>query len=97
MRSNQEWAVDCACDGLATGRGSRILAIVDPFTRECLTLEVNTSLSSQRVTRALEQTIKQRGAPESIRSDNAPEMTSRNFLGRNKAIWWPRLCLPKCI
>ena len=32
MRSNQEWAVDFACDGLATGRGIRILAIVDAFT-----------------------------------------------------------------
>ena len=34
MRSNQEWAVDFACDALATGRGIRILAIVDAFTRE---------------------------------------------------------------
>ena len=36
LRSNQEWAVDFACDALATGRGVRILAIVDAFTRECL-------------------------------------------------------------
>ncbi len=40
LRSNQEWAVDFACDALATGRGIRILAIVDAFTRECLTPEV---------------------------------------------------------
>ena len=53
VRSNQEWAVDFACDALATGRGIRILAIVDAFTRECLALEVDTSLSSQRVTGAL--------------------------------------------
>ncbi len=46
LRSNQEWALDFACDALATGRGIRILAIVDAFTRECLTLEVDTSLSS---------------------------------------------------
>ena len=48
LRSNQEWAVDFACDALATGRGIRILAIVDAFNRECLTLEVDTSLSSPR-------------------------------------------------
>ena len=47
MRSNQEWALDFACDALATGRGIRILDIVDAFTRERLTLEVDTSLSSQ--------------------------------------------------
>ncbi len=81
LRSNQEWALDFACDALATGRGIRILAIVDAFTRECLTLEVDTSLSSQRVTRALEQAIEQRGMPESIRCDNGPELTSRHFLG----------------
>jgi len=39
LRANQEWALDFACDALATGRGIRILAIVDAFTRECLTLE----------------------------------------------------------
>jgi putative transposase len=78
VRSNQEWAVDFACDGLATGRSIRILAIVDAFTRECLTLEVDTSLSSQRVTRALQQAIELRGMPESIRCDNGPELTSRH-------------------
>jgi putative transposase len=70
LRSNQEWTVDFACDALATGRGIRILAIVDAFTHECLTLEVDTSLSSQRVIRALEQAIEQRGLPEWIRCDN---------------------------
>jgi len=57
LRLNQEWAVGVAYDALATDRGIRILAIVDAFTREWLTLEVDTSLSSQRVTRALEQAI----------------------------------------
>jgi len=54
---------------------------VDAFTRECLTLEVDTSLASQRVTRDLEQAIEQRGLPESIRCDNGPKLTSRHFLG----------------
>jgi putative transposase len=63
------------------GRGIRILAIVDAFTRECLMLEVDTSWSSQRATRALEQAIEQRGMPESIRCDNGPELTSQHFLG----------------
>jgi putative transposase len=81
LRPNQEWAVDFACDGLATGRGIRILATIDVFTRECLSLEVDTTLSSQRVTRALEHSIEQRGLPGSIRCDNGPELTSRHFLG----------------
>jgi putative transposase len=43
VRSNQEWALDFACDTLATGRGIRVLAVVDAFTRENLSLEVDTS------------------------------------------------------
>jgi putative transposase len=80
VRSNQEWALDFACDTLATGRGIRVLAVVDAFTRENLSLEVDTSLSSRRVTRSLEDVIEHRGKPEAIRCDNGPELTSRHFL-----------------
>jgi len=81
LRSNQEWALDFVCDTLATGRGIRVLAAVDAFTRECLSLEVDTSLSSRRVTRSLEAAIELRGKPEAIRCDNGPEFTSRHFVG----------------
>lgn len=70
VKSNQEWALDFACDTLATGRGIRVLAVVDAFTRENLSLEVDTSLSSRRVTRALERIVERRGKPEAIRCDN---------------------------
>jgi putative transposase len=80
VRSNQEWALDFACDTLATGRGIRVLTVVDAFTRENLSLEVDTSLSSRRVTRSLEDVIEYRGKPEAIRCDNGPELTSRHFL-----------------
>jgi putative transposase len=80
MRSNQEWALDFVSDALATGRGIRALTVVDAFTRENLSLEVDTSLSSRRVTRALEVVIERRGVPEAIRCDNGPEFTSRHFL-----------------
>ena len=80
VRSNQEWALDFVCDTLATGRGIRVLAVVDAFTRENLSLEVDTSLSSRRVTRSLDGVIERRGKPEAIRCDNGPELTSRHFL-----------------
>src|SRR5579862_2773346 len=41
-RPNQEWAIDFVADGLATGRGLRILTVVDSFTRECPAMEVDT-------------------------------------------------------
>lgn len=81
IRANQEWAMDFIVDGLANGRMIRILSVVDAFTRECLVLEADTSLGSGRVARELDRLIEQRGLPESVRSDNGPEFTSRRMLG----------------
>lgn len=80
LRANQEWAMDFIVDSLANGRMVRILSVVDAFTRECLALEADTSLSSGRVTRVLDRLIEERGRPESVRSDNGPEFTSRHML-----------------
>jgi putative transposase len=77
---NQEWAIDFVADGLATGRGLRMLTVVDSFTRECPAIEVDTGMSSRRVTRVLDWVMSQRGKPETIRCDNGPEFTSRQFL-----------------
>lgn len=79
-RANQEWAMDFVMDGLATGRAVRALTVVDEYTRECLAIEVDSCLSSRRVTRVLEWAIQQRGKPEALRCDNGPEFTSRHFL-----------------
>jgi transposase InsO family protein len=77
---NQEWAIDFASDVTANGRRLRVFSVVDAFTRECLALETDTSMPSQRVTRVLQSIIHQRGAPEFIRSDNGPEVSSRHYL-----------------
>jgi putative transposase len=67
-RTNQEWAMDFIVDGLATVRMGRILRVVDAYTRECLTLEADTSLGSGRVTRVLPRLIEERGLPENSNS-----------------------------
>jgi putative transposase len=77
---HQEWALDFVSDGVASGRGIRMLTIVDGFTRECPAIEVGMSLGSGRVTRVLERVIAERGVPQSLRCDNGPEFTSRHFL-----------------
>jgi putative transposase len=79
-RPNQEWALDFASDMAASGQRLRILSVVDSYTRECLALEIDTSLPSQRVTRELERIAALRGLPETVRCDNGPEITSRHFL-----------------
>ena len=46
---------------LASGRAIRVLSVVDAYTRECLALEVDTSMASRRVTRVLEEIMAERG------------------------------------
>ena len=40
---NLRWSLDFVADTLVSGRRFRILTLVDDFTRECLTLVVDTS------------------------------------------------------
>ena len=49
MAANVSWSMDFASDGLAGGRRFRCLNIVDDFTRECVAIEVDTSLTGNRV------------------------------------------------
>lgn len=79
-RANQEWALDMVHDALVTGRGIRILTLVDGYTREAPALPVHTSISSRPITRVLERLMEARGTPEAIRCDNGPEFTSRHML-----------------
>jgi putative transposase len=73
---NQRWSLDFVSDTLSDGRRFRILAIVDDFSRECLTLVVDTSLGGVRVVRELERLALERATPQVIVSDNGTELTS---------------------
>jgi putative transposase len=72
---NQRWSLDFLSDAFADGRRFRILAIVDDFTRECLALVPDTSLSGLRVVRELDVLIALRGRPAMCVSDNGTELT----------------------
>ena len=76
-RINCRWSMDFMSDSLATGRRFRTLNVVDDYSRECLAIEVDTSISGQRVTRVLDRIIELRGKPECLVTDNGPEFTSR--------------------
>jgi putative transposase len=63
-------------DYLTDGRRLRTLNIIDAFTRECLAIEVDTSLPAARVTRVLDRLVWQYGLPFALRVDNGPEFIS---------------------
>ena len=77
---NQRWSLDFLADALADGRRFRILAVVDDFSRECLALVVDTSLSGVRVARELDRIVELRGRPRMLVSDNGTELTSNAIL-----------------
>ncbi len=75
--ANERWRMDFMSDSLATGRSFRTLNMLDEYSRECLAIEVDTSLTGARVARVLDQIVERRGAPKEILIDNGPEFTSR--------------------
>jgi putative transposase len=78
-RPNERWSMDFTLDTLASGRKFRTLNIVDDFSRECLAIEVDTSLGGARVVRVLERLAASRGLPGVIVSDNGPEFTGKTL------------------
>ena len=75
-RPNERWSMDFTRDTLAAGRCFRTLNVVDDFTRECLAIEVDTSLPGMRVCRVLDRIAAERGRPAELLMDNGPEFTS---------------------
>jgi len=53
------------------------LSILDESTRECLTLKVSRSITSEDVINTLCKLFAIRGVPECIRSDNGPEFVAQ--------------------
>jgi putative transposase len=76
-RPNERWSLDFVSDAAANGQTIRVLAVVDDYTRECLALEVDTSLPGIRVARTLNQIVQRRGRPNGIVLDNGPELRGR--------------------
>ena len=88
---NQRWSLDFASDTLTDGRRFRILVVVDDFTRECLCLIADTSLSGKRVARELDAIIARRAAqPLLCVSDNGTELTSTAILtwSQDRRVGW---------
>ena len=82
---NQRWSLDFLSDAFACGRRFRIFAVVDDYSRECVRLIADTSISGARVGRELDAAVFERMArPHTIVSDNGTELTSMAILRWSK-------------
>jgi putative transposase len=79
---NQVWAYDFVHDRCGNGQALKALSVVDEWTRECLAIEVGTSIGAARVIEVLKRLFAEYGVPQTLRSDNGPE-----FIARALRIW----------
>jgi putative transposase len=79
------WCWDFIHDRTATGQPLKWLAITDEYTRECLALEVDRSITSDRVLDILTNLFLTRGVPKHIRSDNGPEFIAKAIQQHSEA------------
>jgi putative transposase len=76
-RKDHVWSYDLMFERTHDGRAFRILNIIDEYTRECLDITVERSITAPAVIHKLADLFITRGIPEHIRSDNGPEFTAR--------------------
>jgi putative transposase len=74
---DQVWCWDFVFDRTTSGSTLKWLSIVDEYTRECLALKVDRSITSEDVIDTLAELFAMRGVPQHIRSDNGPEFIAR--------------------
>ena len=74
---NHLWSYDFVFERTHDGRPVRILAIIDEYTRECLTLDVARRMTSEDIIYRLGMLFVKHGVPAYIRSDNGPEFTAK--------------------
>jgi transposase InsO family protein len=84
LHKNDVWTWDFIHDSDEAGRPLKWFSLVDEYTRECLALEVNRSMTAVDVIEVLAAVFRQRSLPRCIRSDNGPEFIAaaiRQYLG----------------
>jgi transposase InsO family protein len=83
---NHVWAYDFVQDRTHDGTAFRMLTLIDEYTRECLTIEVQRKLRSGDVLYAVADAMLKHGMPRYIRSDNGPE-----FIALALREWFERI------
>jgi putative transposase len=72
------WSYDFVMDRTEDGRTLKMMPVVDEYSRECLYIEVERSITSEEeVVKTLAGLFARRGEPAFIRSDNGPEFIAK--------------------
>lgn len=77
---NAVWSYDFVHDACANGQKLKCLTVIDEYTRECLAIEVASTIRSHQVIETLTRLMSVHGMPSCLRSDNGPEFVSTALL-----------------
>jgi putative transposase len=69
--------MDFVSDGLWNDRKFKVLTVLDIFTKECLAIEVDTSINGDKATRILDWPVPTKGALKFITTDNDLEFPGK--------------------
>ena len=71
------WALDFLMDTTLNGGRLKFLTVIDEFSRSCLSIKVERTMTSRDVVGELERLITLHGSPGFIRCDNGPEFIAK--------------------
>jgi putative transposase len=71
------WSYDFVMDLTEEGRRLKMMPVVDEYSRECLSIDVERSITAEDVVATLTSLFLSRGGPAYIRSDNGPEFIAK--------------------
>ncbi len=71
------WSYDFVMDLTEDGRRLKMMPVVDEYTRECLSIDIERSITAEDVVETLASLFRRRGEPSFIRSDNGPEFVAK--------------------
>jgi putative transposase len=71
------WSYDFVMDLTEDGRRLKMMPVVDEYSRECLSIDVERSITAEDVIETLASLFHRKGEPTFIRSDNGPEFVAK--------------------
>src|SRR5215204_284260 len=74
---NHVWSYDFVMDLTEEGRRLKMMPVVDEYSRECLSIDVERAITAEDVVETLASLFGSRGEPAFIRSDNGPEFVAK--------------------
>lgn len=72
----QGWSLDFLSDEVVAEKKTRILNVLDEYSRKCLLVVAQGTFKAKKLVAYLEQLVADQGKPEYIRCDNGPELIS---------------------